>query len=220
MIARWMQLAVVVSHASLAGCDVQSDATAAATPTPNREREELATPGSTSVAASGSASVAPSVIAAVPASVAVVRWPLPSTIDRDAFAGLDAISASAVRSAPVPVLVVRDPLFARAARVMAGPHWVALAARADGLTVSLSGTRLAHRHPGVASARGRASVRGQPAFVTQNERIWSASWLEYGAAYVLEVECDQPSEARCNDDRKLMELAATLRYVGGAGDQP
>lgn len=195
-----MQLAVVVSHASLAGCDVQSDATAAATPTPNREREELATPGST--------------------SVAVVRWPLPSTIDRDAFAGLDAISASAVRSAPVPVLVVRDPLFARAARVMAGPHWVALAARADGLTVSLSGTRLAHRHPGVASARGRASVRGQPAFVTQNERIWSASWLEYGAAYVLEVECDQPSEARCNDDRKLMELAATLRYVGGAGDQP
>ncbi len=149
-----------------------------------------------------------------------VRWPAAGTLDRIAFARLDESSRDAVRTSPVPVLVLREPALLAVTRVMTGPAWYAIAAREGGLTISLGGTRLAHPHPGVAPARGRSIVRGEPAFVTQNEAIWSASWLENGVAYVLEVECDTPSEPRCADERTLLGLTAALSYVGGAGGQP
>ena len=109
-----------------------------------------------------------------------------------------------------------DATFAiESAIVMARPAWTAVSARRGGLTISLHATRVEHAYEDIAPAKGPHKVRDQPAFITQNEEIWSASWKEYGVHYALEVECDDPSEARCADDAKLRALAKTLRYVGG-----
>jgi len=142
-----------------------------------------------------------------------VDWPDGTELDRDGFATLSARSRAAVLRSEIPVLVPTEAI--DSAIVMARPAWTAVSARRDGLTISLHATRVAHTYPGIQPAKGPARVRNQPAFITQNEGIWSASWKEYGAHYALEVECDDPAEARCTDDAEVRSLAKTLRYVGG-----
>lgn len=142
-----------------------------------------------------------------------VAWPEASDLDREGFAALSARSQGAVLRSEIPVLIPTDAI--ESAIVMARPAWTAVSARRDGLTISLHATRVEHAYADIAPAKGPHTVRDQPAFITQNEGIWSASWKEYGAHYALEVECDDPSEARCADDAHLRALAKTLRYVGG-----
>ena len=64
---------------------------------------------------------------------------------------------------------------------------------------------------------GRDQVRGRPAWITQNESIWSATWEENGVSYVAEVECSRPTDARCQSPDVLVELTESLVFVGGAG---
>ncbi len=142
-----------------------------------------------------------------------VAWPEETDLDRDGFAALSSRSQAAVLRSEIPVLVPTDAI--ESAIVMARPAWTAVSARRDGLTISLHATRVEHAYAGIAPAKGPHTVRDQPAFITQNEGIWSVSWKEYGAHYALEVECDDPSEARCVDDGQVRALAKTLRYVGG-----
>jgi len=157
---------------------------------------------------------------AVPAHEIVVHpvaWPPPSAVDRAARAALPVAAQAAVERASVPVLVVSRPEALAVSTVIAKPMWVALSTHFDGVSVSLSATRAAHRYRHLSPAVGRARVRGQPAFVTQNTGIWSAAWVEGGVAYALEVECGNRPDPRCDDERFLLELAAALAYVGGVG---
>ena len=118
-----------------------------------------------------------------------VTWPADRDLDAAARAALSTRSLEAVDRAPVPVLVVARPELLERSVVMAKDAWYALSAQHDGVTVSLSATRAAHHYANTPKVRGDRRVRGQDAFVTQNEAIWSASWLENKIAYVLEVEC-------------------------------
>lgn len=50
-----------------------------------------------------------------------------------------------------------------------------------------------------------------------NEGIRSASFVENGAAYTVDVECASVADARCQSDAFVVELASRLVYVGGSG---
>ncbi len=149
------------------------------------------------------------------ASIEAPAWP--TSIDQAALSALDPESRAAVARAPVPVLVPKRPELLAVGKVMAEEHWFAFHASKDGVTVHVQGTRITHKYDDVPPAKGKDVLRGVPAFVTRNEAIWTASWRELGISYALDVECAEPSDARCATDAILRDLANDLVFVGGAG---
>ena len=87
----------------------------------------------------------------------------------------------------------------------------------DGATVALQGTRAAHRYEGVEPAAGNRELRATKGFVSVNEGIRTASWIENGAAYSVDVECSDHRDARCQSDDFLISVVTQLAYVGGSG---
>ena len=156
-----------------------------------------------------------------------VAWPALSTIDDGALLALSRsggrsereIRALVARS-PVPVLAPHDLQLATPTLVVEGEYF-ALTGRVDGVTISLQGTRAAHRYEGIDPvignrelARLSGTTRG---FVTTNEGIRTASWIENGAAYSVDVECSNAADSRCHGDGFLLSVIAQLSYVGGSG---
>ncbi len=163
--------------------------------------------------------VGPAPAAAEPKlEVQAVRWPAPATIDQRVRAGLPARALATIAQAPVPVLVPPDAALLTHAQVVVEPAFYALSTRDAGVTVSLHATRMAYRHDDIATAHVAATpLRGGRGFVTVNENVRSASWVENGTSYVLDVECTNARDARCQDDAYLLGLVEHLVYVGGSG---
>lgn len=151
-----------------------------------------------------------------------VSWPDRATIDQPVLASLPAEARALVERSRVPVLVPRAAGLAAAAKLVVRPAFTAVSINGQGehagVNVSVSATRVAHRYQGTPEVRGPERVRGdKPAFITQNEGIWSATWRENGLSYVVEVECARPGEdARCRDDAFLRTVVEDLAFVGGA----
>lgn len=161
-----------------------------------------------------------------------VAWPDAAARDLAAYEAFDGPSRAAIDAAPVPVLVPGPEVALDERKVMHGPEWYAFwgrrAATDDGttrggttVTVSLQASRMARVYPGVrpvpgqSSLRGRHTLRGQEAFVSRNEGIWNASWIEHGVAYDLGIECAPVDAPPCDDERELEALAEGLRFAGG-----
>jgi hypothetical protein len=155
---------------------------------------------------------------AVPTEIRTPRWT--ERLDEHAVRRMSEASRAEVAQSPVPVLAVADAKWLASMVVTTGPHWYATSVRDGGLTVSIHGTRLAHVHQEIPAAEGRSRVRGKPAFVTENEGIVSASWLEDGIAYALDVECYDRGDARCRSEAFVLELGRKLVFVGGRGGAP
>lgn len=136
-------------------------------------------------------------------------------VDNAARALLRQGSRTIADRAPVPVLVPRA--LAAKATVMSEASWAAVHIGHDGLTITIQASNLAFFHDEVPPLQANKTVRGAPAWVTENESIWSASWHEHGVAFTMEVECARPDEPRCADDTTLIALANDLVAVGGAG---
>ncbi len=149
--------------------------------------------------------------------IAPIAWPDPALIDAGARKWLSSEALAVVNRAALPLLVPATPQALRQAKLMAKAHWFALSSRFDGLVVALSGSRSSYRYSHLTTADGPARVRSRPAFVGHNVGIWSVSWRAHGAAYAIDLECVAAEDPRCSDERFLLELADTLRYVGGAG---
>ncbi len=145
-----------------------------------------------------------------------VTWPEASKIDERALATLRLDSALIARS-PVPVLAPSKLVLASPTLVVEGEYF-ALSGRIDGATIALQGTRAAHRYEGMEPITGDRELRATKGFVTVNEGIRTASWMENGAAYSVDVECaDLVNDARCASDDFLLSVVAQLTYVGGSG---
>ena len=149
----------------------------------------------------------------------MVQWPDAQRRDATTYAALDDASKAAVDAAPVPVLVPALDVALDQRRVMQGPEWAAFWGQREGVTVSLHASRMARVLPGVRPLPGPQTVREQEAFVSRNEGIWSASWIEHGVAYALELECAPPDAPPCDDETALLEIAEGLVYVGGRGEE-
>jgi hypothetical protein len=154
-----------------------------------------------------------------------VRWPAADTRDVAGYEAFDSRSRAAIDAAPVPVLVPGPDVTLDQREVLRGPEWYAFWGRreagADGraaVTITLHASRMARVYPGVRPQPGPHTLRGQEAFVSRNEGIWSASWVEHGVAYDLGLECAPPDAPPCHDQAEIEALAAGLRYVGGSGE--
>lgn len=151
-----------------------------------------------------------------------VSWPAASTIDEPALVAIGSESKDArdvralVSRSPVPVLAPKSLRLATPTLVVEGEYF-ALTGRVDGATVSLQGTRAAHRYEGVEPVAGNRELRGTRGFVSANEGIRTASWIENGAAYSIDVECASADDARCQSEAFLLSIVAELAYVGGSG---
>ena len=148
-----------------------------------------------------------------------VTWPSSAQIDQTTLAAVPPEARAQVASAPVPVLLPSYSELTGNGILVVKEHWYSFSARHDGLTVFVSATKLAHHYPSIAPIKGRDTVRGIPGFVTRNEGIWSATWIEHGVSYTLEIECGNPAESRCATDALLLQTAGDLAYVGGLGSR-
>ncbi|MCX4246194.1 hypothetical protein [Paraliomyxa miuraensis] len=153
-----------------------------------------------------------------------VTWPEADTRSVEAYESLDARSREAVDLAPVPVLV---PALAEALderKVMQGPEWAAFWGRRETaestVTITVNASRMARVYPGVTPKPGPHTLRGKEAFVSRNEGIWSATWIEHGVAYDLGLECAPVDAPPCDDQAGVEALAEGLVYVGGRGPEP
>ena len=160
-----------------------------------------------------------------------VAWPALSTIDDAALLSLSKSGGpnerelrALVARSPVPVLAPRELQLASPTLVVEGEYF-ALTGRVDDgtsrATISLQGTRAAHRYEGIDPATGNRELRRMSGtargFVTTNEGIRTASWIENGAAYSVDVECSETADARCQGEEFLLSVIAQLSYVGGSG---
>lgn len=155
-----------------------------------------------------------------------VAWPEAAKVDERVLAALGRDGAkserevrSLVARSPVPVLAPKDLVLASPSLVVEGEYF-ALTGRASGATISLQGTRAAHRYEGVEPVAGNRDLRASGksrGFVSINEGIRTASWIEYGAAYSVDVECSDTRDERCQSDDFLLSVVTQLTYVGGSG---
>jgi hypothetical protein len=121
----------------------------------------------------------------------------------------------------VPILVPRNAALLSGATIVAKEYYFSFSAGADGVFVTIQGTRLAHRYEAIGKITGDRAIRGTRGFVTMNEGIKEASWIENGASYTVDVECVSQQDQRCIDDRFLLDTTSSLAYVGGdRGAQP
>lgn len=149
--------------------------------------------------------------------VATVDWVAAGAPDAAVRGRLGAEALRAVDEAPVPVLVPRWEDALSRAVVLSKTAYYAFSFRDEGVTVSLSGNGVAKVYPHIAPHPGTTRLRGRGGFVSQNEGIWAARWVEGGVAYALDVECAANDDPRCADERYVRELAEGLAYVGGKG---
>lgn len=135
-------------------------------------------------------------------------------VDARALEGLGDARSQVVRSA-VPVLAPSGDLRLERPTVVVEPAYYAITARVTGATISIHGTKSAHRYEGVEAHPGNRALRKAKGFVTINEGIRSASFVENGVAYTVDVECASVADARCQSDAFVVELVDHLAYVGG-----
>ncbi len=147
--------------------------------------------------------------------MAKVTWPEAESLDREAQETLPSVAAKRVQEAPFPVLLPKRKNLLSVAGVSVKPTWLTASMRADGVTVVVTASTAARVVPGVPETKGNTALRQTLGFVTQNEGIWGASWIENGVAYSLEVECDAADNPRCKDDLFVKDLANELVFVGG-----
>ncbi len=84
-------------------------------------------------------------------------------------------------------------------------------------SISIQGSRLTYtyQHLRAMPNAGKMQVRSAEGFITESERIWTASWKEFGAAYLLSLECADEKDSRCQSPEYVSRLTNSLVYVGG-----
>jgi hypothetical protein len=132
-----------------------------------------------------------------------------------AVAGLPADSRTELAASPLRMLVL-PAAYAASSVVMVGEHWCAVARSGDGMTITIHATDHFRDPPEGAEVDldgivPTATVRGIPAWESDNDAIHGISWTEADVAYALEVECEDPlGDVRCTGAAFIEELASGL----------
>lgn len=136
----------------------------------------------------------------------------PKVAPDDAVLASLGVTRERVASSPVPVLAARG---LESPVVMVEAEYYAISAHVGTASIAIQGTRTAHSYEGVKPTEGNRALRGGRGFVTVNEGIRTASFMENGAAYSVDVECASPSDTKCASDAFVVNLVESLVYVGG-----
>jgi hypothetical protein len=143
-----------------------------------------------------------------------IAWPATSAIDDRALAAIG--SPEKIARSPVPVLVPGDVRLESPTLVVEGEFY-SLAGWLDGAKITIQGTRAAHKHEDLPPFEPTHDLGRAKGFLSVNEGIRTASWLENGAAYTVDVECKEPDDKRCTSEGFVRSLVLRLAFVGGAG---
>ncbi len=146
-----------------------------------------------------------------------IAWPDAAAIDAPTRQRLSAAVHERLAAAPLPVLVPGEG--AEGGELFVGDTWYAYSAQLRGARVSIQGSAQARVHGHIEAADPTETIRGVGGFVSSNESIWTLSWIENGAAYSLELECDDPEAPPCADPDRAMALAESMVFVGGGQDR-
>jgi len=153
-----------------------------------------------------------------------VAWPDRSLLEDTVLDRLPEEARASIERSTLPVLVPRTGGLTERTQLAVKPAFYAASIRGEGehagIHVSVSATKIMHRYPGMPRAEKTERVRGdKPAWVLQNEGIWSVTWEEHGVTYVVELECARPYEdARCASAEHVVKIADELAFVGGTFD--
>ncbi len=130
-------------------------------------------------------------------------------------------AVSALRSTRVPVLLPADYYFHTNMFPVGHPDWYSTTSTYAGMTVVVQGDRVATLDPEAAPAGWRAPTWRAP-LVTHNEGIVEATFLAWGASYVVSIECADPaSDPRCTGDGAVLNMVQMLRrWPGQAREMP
>jgi len=149
----------------------------------------------------------------------IPRWPAAATIDHATRERLTPRARAAVDRSPVPVLVPADPAWLASVAVFTSDAGYALAAHDGELGLTLQASRIATLIAGVGHVRGNHRLRGVDGFISANDGIRTAAWIEHGVAYSLDLECHDPDGPGCSD-AALRTAVLGLVHVGGIGGAP
>lgn len=149
------------------------------------------------------------------------QWPAITSEGQAVRGRAPAAVLAAVARSPVPVLVPSDPAWLARASVYVpddprafGYALASTLGDADGERhLSVQASRLATLLPHIGPHRG-SPVRSGQGWFSVNEGVRTASWIEHGVAYSVDLECFDPEAPSC-DDAALRELVAGLVHVGG-----
>ena len=195
-------------------------------------RTKLFTVAAVTVVSSVACDAAPTKRAAPPPAVDVdvaggeiirpqVTFPSSSKIAKDVRASLPAEARLALKRATMPVIVPSATKKLRAIALVVEPEFYALSAKTDdNVSISVQGTKARVRYDDIPPIPGKTALHdGILGHVTQNEGIWTASWMENEVAYSVDFECASPEDAACADASRVIALAKELAYVGRGGDE-
>ncbi len=133
-------------------------------------------------------------------------------------AALSAAQAQTLRRATLPVLLPVDGPWLAHGIATAAADWYTLSAPVGDLTVVIQGDRMATLDPTLVPPRWTPPAWQTP-LVTRNEGIVEATFLAFGASYVVAVECAMPdSDARCTQDEFVLALIAAMRRWAPTGE--
>lgn len=138
--------------------------------------------------------------------------PTASTRDAVAHARYAADVQEAIARSPVPVLAPADP--GSSATMTVGPHWYALTVHGEGFVATAHGSGEARVYPHVRAVDPTHPMRKNGGFLTRTDGIWSASWIEGGAAYSMDIECDRRIATWCDDEAEVVRRVEALVFVG------
>ena len=139
-----------------------------------------------------------------------------AAVDETALASMPAKARDQVAAAPVPVLAPAEPQLLEQAKVTIGNGYYSLSSATNGVTLVIQGTPLSQDTGTLAGAPVSPTIVGnRRVFATANEGIRSATWVERGVAYSLDVECNNPSDRRCASDEYVLSLVSKLALLGG-----
>ncbi|MSQ83160.1 MAG: hypothetical protein EXR77_09660 [Myxococcales bacterium] len=126
---------------------------------------------------------------------------------------LNPVQLRILRRAELPVLLPAEAAVLNAGLATAERDWYSLSSNQDGLTIVVQGDRVATVDPGMIPA-GWVAPTWQSPLVTRNEGIAEATFLAFGASYLVAVECAQPDrDIRCTEDDFVVHAIASLRLA-------
>lgn len=147
----------------------------------------------------------------------IPQWPDHAAIDSATHARLPAAARDQLGRSPVPVLVPGEGALLGEAAIFSQSTGYALSARHGGRTVAIQASKLATLLPHIGHIPGTAEIRGTLGWLGNNDGIRTASWIEHGVAYSLDLECYSPDGPECSE-AALRTAVEGLVYVGGAGE--
>lgn len=147
----------------------------------------------------------------------IPQWPAHASIDAATRARLPAAARDQLGRSPVPVLVPGQGALLAEAAIFSQASGYALSAQHGGITVAIMASRLATLLPHIGHIPGDTAIRGTLGWLGNNDGIRTASWIEHGVAYSLDLECYAPDGPECSE-AALRSTVEGLVYVGGAGE--